>query len=87
MSVDNKAYRPTASDLEESDDNMSDDGKRRKKKIKKRDLGPGVLTSLPTVAGYEKRRKRRKGTKVSATGELLDDEGSSSGSEEVGPST
>lgn len=82
MSVDNKAYRPTASDLEESDDNISDDGKKRKKKLRKRDLGPGTLTSLPTVAGYDKRRKRRKGTKILATGEAVDDEGSSSGSEE-----
>ncbi|KAL4072775.1 hypothetical protein V8B97DRAFT_1870072 [Scleroderma yunnanense] len=81
MSTDNKAYRPTASDLEESDDNISDDGKKRRKRVKKKDFGPGTLTSLP-VAGYDKRRKRRKGTKITATGEVEDDEGSSSGSEE-----
>ncbi|KAG8213106.1 hypothetical protein J3R82DRAFT_11503 [Butyriboletus roseoflavus] len=50
------------SDLEESDDQISDDGNKRRKKIKKKDLGPGTLTSLP-VAGYDKRRRRRKGTK------------------------
>lgn len=81
MSLDNKAYRPSQSDLEESDDNVSDDGRKRKKKAKKKDMGPGVLTSLP-VAGYDKRRRRRKGTKLSATGEVVDDQGSSSGSEE-----
>ncbi|KAF8134948.1 hypothetical protein EV363DRAFT_1212881 [Boletus edulis] len=62
MSLDNKAYRPSMSDLEESDDQTSDDGKKRRKKLKKKDLGPGTLTSLP-VAGYDKRRRRKKGTK------------------------
>lgn len=76
MSLDNKAYRPTESDLEESNDDISDDGRKRRKKTKKKDLGPGPLTSLP-VAGYDKRRRRRKGTKLSATGEVMDDEGSS----------
>lgn len=80
MSVDNKAYRPTESDLEESNDDISDDGRKRRKKTKKKDLGPGPLTSLP-VAGYDKRRRRRKGTKLSATGEVVDDEGSSESEE------
>ncbi|KAI6042526.1 hypothetical protein EDC04DRAFT_2658600 [Pisolithus marmoratus] len=81
MSLDNKAYRPTESDMEESDDEVSDDGRKRKKRAKKKDLGPGPLTSLP-VAGYDKRRRRRRGTKLTATGEVVDDDGSSSGSEE-----
>ncbi|KAG6332918.1 hypothetical protein ID866_6171 [Astraeus odoratus] len=81
MSIDNKAYRPTASDMEDSDDNYSDDTKKRRKKTKKKDFGPGLLTSLP-VAGYDKRRRRKKGTKITATGEVEEDEGSSSGSEE-----
>lgn len=62
ISLDNKAYRPSVSDLEESDDQISDDGKKRRKKIKKKDLGPGTLTSLP-VAGYDKRRRRKKGSR------------------------
>ncbi|KAG9315214.1 hypothetical protein JVU11DRAFT_4344 [Chiua virens] len=62
ISLDNKAYRPSKSDLEESDDQVSVDGKKRRKKIKKKDLGPGTLTSLP-VAGYDKRRRRKKGAK------------------------
>jgi SUN domain-containing protein 1/2 len=62
MSLDNKAYRPSHSDLEESDDQLSDDGKKRRRKIKKKDLGPGTLTSLP-VAGYDKRRRRKRGSR------------------------
>lgn len=80
MSVDNKAYRPTASDLEESDDDALDDGKKRKKKIKKKDLRGGPLTSLP-VAGYDKRRKKKKGTRNADGGEVEEDD--SSESEEV----
>ncbi|KAF8558170.1 hypothetical protein OG21DRAFT_1456172 [Imleria badia] len=63
MSLDNKAYRPSVSDLDESDDQISDDGKKRRKKLKKKDLGPGTLTSLP-VAGYDKRRRRKRGSKA-----------------------
>jgi len=86
MSLDNKAYRPSNSDLEESDDQISDDGKKRRKKLRKKDLGPGTLTSLP-VAGYDKRRRRKKGTK---TGEAEldgaeDDQESSIDSEQVSP--
>ncbi|KIJ66887.1 hypothetical protein HYDPIDRAFT_38336 [Hydnomerulius pinastri MD-312] len=81
MSVDNKAYRPSMSDLDESDDEVSDDGKRRRKKMKKKDLGGGPLTSLP-VAGYDKRRKKKTGTKGAAAGEGEEDQDSSSGSEQ-----
>ena len=62
MSLDNKAYRPSVSD-DESDDQISDDAKKRRKKLKKKDLGPGTLTSLP-VAGYDKRRRRKRGSKA-----------------------
>ena len=82
ISLDNKAYRPSMSD--ESDDQVSDDGKKRRKKLKKKDLGPGTLTSLP-VAGYDKRRRRKRGSKV-GEGELdgaEDDQESSIDSEQV----
>ena len=84
ISLDNKAYRPSMSDLEESDDQASNDGKKRRKKIKKKDLGPGTLTSLP-VAGYDKRRRRKKGSKggEAELGEAEDDQESSFGSEQV----
>ena len=84
ISLDNKAYRPSMSDLEESDDQTSDDGKKRRKKIKKKDLGPGTLTSLP-VAGYDKRRRRKKGSKggEAELDEAEDDQESSIGSEQV----
>ncbi|KAF9243497.1 hypothetical protein BU15DRAFT_42959 [Melanogaster broomeanus] len=81
MSLDNKAYRPSMSDLDESDEQLSDDGKKRRKKVKKKDLGGGPLTSLP-VAGYDKRRKRKKGTKGMEAGEGEEDQESSSGSEQ-----
>lgn len=84
MSLDNKAYRPSNSDLEESDDQISDDGKKRRKRLRKKDLGPGTLTSLP-VAGYDKRRRRKKGSKVGEA-ELdgaEDDQESSIDSEQV----
>lgn len=58
MSVDNKAYRPTASDLEDTSEE-EDDGemKGRRKKSKKKDIG-GPLTNLP-VAQYDKRKRRK----------------------------
>lgn len=73
MSVDNKAYRPSASDLELSDE-VSDDGKKaRKKKKGKRDAVGGPLTSLP-VAGYDKRRRRKKNARGGENGADEDDD-------------
>lgn len=82
MSLDNKAYRPSHSDLEDSDDQISDDGKKRRKKIKKKDLGPGTLTSLP-VAGYDKRRRRKRGSRGGEAELDGDDQESSIDSEQV----
>ncbi|KAI0768136.1 hypothetical protein BD413DRAFT_614790 [Trametes elegans] len=60
ISTDNKAYRPSMSDLEESDEDFNDEEKRtRRKKAKKTGPAGGPLTSLP-VAGYDKRRKKKK---------------------------
>ena len=59
MSMDNKAYRPTVSDLEEeSDDEMGDDKKGRRRRKKKDSAGGGPLRTLP-VAQYDKRKKKR----------------------------
>lgn len=60
MSTDNKAYRPTVSDLEESDEDFEDDdGKRARRNRKRNGAVGGPLTTLP-VAGYDKRKKRRR---------------------------
>ena len=60
IASDNKAYKPTMSDLDESEsDYSSDDGGRSKRrKARKGANGGGPLRTLP-VAGYDKRRKRR----------------------------
>lgn len=79
MSADNKAYQPSQSDMEGDSDDVSDDGRKRKRKFKKKDLGGGPLTTLP-VAGYDKRRKKKRGSKTNVEGEEDD---SSSGSEQV----
>jgi SUN domain-containing protein 1/2 len=69
ISSDNKAYKPTASDLEASDDDFIDDGRKRRRKKKRNDSVGGPLTTLP-VAGYDKKRRRKKNAK----GEYIDEE-------------
>ncbi|THH28016.1 hypothetical protein EUX98_g6172 [Antrodiella citrinella] len=80
MSVDNKAYRPSNSDLEESDEDFDDEGGKRSRRRKGKKGTGGPLTTLP-VAGYDKRRKRRKGGKTNG-GNEEDEEGSSGEQEE-----
>jgi SUN domain-containing protein 1/2 len=58
ISIDNKAYQPSQSDLEESDEDPNGDGRKIKKKKKKKEPLGGPLTSLP-VAGYDKKKKKR----------------------------
>lgn len=61
MLTDNKAYRPSMSDFEESDEGFDNDGKRTRQEKLKKGAGAGSpLTSLP-VAGSNKRRRKRKG--------------------------
>ncbi|KZT73665.1 hypothetical protein DAEQUDRAFT_683997 [Daedalea quercina L-15889] len=59
MSMDNKAYKPTQSDLEESDEDFDDENGKRTRRKKKGGIGGPPLTSLP-VAGYDKRKKKRR---------------------------
>ena len=72
MSTDNKAYRPTMSDLEESDEDFEEDGKRTKRKKKKGGPAGGPLTTLP-VAGYDKRKKKKGSKENGAAGEGEDE--------------
>lgn len=71
ISSDNKAYRPTQSDLELSDEEISDNGKRRRRKAKKNMTGP--LTTLPVI-DQEKKRRRRSRTKADGAEEGEDEE-------------
>ncbi|KAL6299255.1 hypothetical protein BKA93DRAFT_819979 [Sparassis latifolia] len=85
ISVDNKAYRPTMSDLEESDEDLEDDdGKRvRRKKRKSAGIGGPPLTTLP-VAGYDKKRRKKKGAgRTNGAAEEGDEDESSDEEEHV----
>jgi SUN domain-containing protein 1/2 len=79
ISADNKAYRPTQSDLEQSDDEISNDGKRRRRKSKKNMGGP--LTTLPVI-DQERKRRRRSQTKVDGVEEGEDEEADGGGERE-----
>lgn len=86
MSVDHKAYRPSASDLEDDDgDEDDDERKTRKRKGKKAGPAGGPLSSLPIV-GQDKRKKRRSrggGSKANVNGlEGEEEEEEESGSDE-----
>lgn len=81
MSTDNKAYKPSNSDLEDSDEDFTDDeGKKRRRKKKKKDSTGGPLTTLP-IAGYDKRKKKPKKANKGDVGEV--EEGSDSDPREV----
>ncbi|KAA1467661.1 hypothetical protein DENSPDRAFT_813460 [Dentipellis sp. KUC8613] len=56
MSMDNKAYRPSQSDLEESDEEISDEDRRRRRKAKKNLSG----LTLPVTSYDSKKRRKRK---------------------------
>lgn len=79
MSTDNKAYKPTQSDLEDSDDDDGDDRK-RKKKSKRYGAAGGPLTTLPTTT-YDKRKKKRRG----ARGDGQEEDGEEGSDEEEQP--
>ncbi len=82
ISTDNKAYRPTQSDLEQSDDEVSEDGKRRRRKPKKNMIGP--LTTLPAI-DQEKRRRRRSWTKADGAAGGEEEEEDSGSDHRVSP--
>jgi SUN domain-containing protein 1/2 len=79
MSTDNKAYKPSASDVDEDDDEFSDDGKGKKKKKKKKKESVGVVNTLPSLTYDKRKRKKGKGSKGNLAGvEESEGEGSES---------
>lgn len=58
ISIDNKAYKPSVSDYDDSDEDLSDDTKKRRKK-KKKDLS-GL--SLPVMPGTKRRKRKSRGS-------------------------
>ncbi|EJD54540.1 hypothetical protein AURDEDRAFT_179676 [Auricularia subglabra TFB-10046 SS5] len=81
-SLDDKAYKPTRSDNEASDEEFTDEdtGKRRRRKKKK---DSGHLT-LPTI-GYDKNKKKKPTSKRRGKGLLDDDAASGSDRGSVAP--
>lgn len=92
ISTDNKAYKPSASDVEDDDDEFSDDGKGRRRRKKKKKEAVGLVNTLPSL-NYDKRKRRKgKGVKgnVGETGEADPGEAEESdgeGSESDGQTT
>ncbi|KAF7977493.1 hypothetical protein HWV62_3454 [Athelia sp. TMB] len=80
MSVDNKAYRPSQSDLDESDEEDDDERRTKKRKARKGPAG-GPLTSLPVVGADKRKKRKSRGSKANAL-EDDDDEGSEEGQSE-----
>jgi len=78
MSTDNKAYKPSVSEGESSEE-YSDDGKGRRRRRKKKNDGAvgGPLTTLPIMAADKRRRRKSRGGKSGTGGE--DDESESEG--------
>ncbi|KAK0450224.1 hypothetical protein EV421DRAFT_2051445 [Armillaria borealis] len=70
MSSDNKAYKPTQSDMEDSDEEFVDDDN-RKRKTKKKDAGR--VTTLPTISETKRRKKKPKSSKSTVAGEESED--------------
>ncbi|PPQ69145.1 hypothetical protein CVT25_004525 [Psilocybe cyanescens] len=67
ISVDNKAYKPSLSEDEESE-YSDDDGKRRKKRKSKKGPSGGPLTTLPVVGADKRRRRKGQGSKSNPGG-------------------
>lgn len=76
ISMDNKAYKPSQSDEETSDEDVEGEGKTRRRK--KKPLLNGL--SLPIIAGDKRRKRRTKGNKANIEEE--GEEGEHTGSED-----
>ena len=77
MSTDNKAYRPSASDLEDDDEDFDDDGKKGRRRKKKKGPVGGPLTTLP-VTNYDKKKKKKSRGSKGNTAEMDEDDESES---------
>lgn len=71
LSADNKAYKPSMSELDESEDEGSDDGQRRRKSKKKE---AGRVNTLPTIGESKQRKKRKRGPRVAGQPESEEEE-------------
>jgi SUN domain-containing protein 1/2 len=92
ISTDNKAYKPSASDVDDDDDEFSDDGKGKRRRKKKRKEATGLVNTLPSLNYDKRKRKKGKGGKgnVGETGDADPGEGEESdgeGSESDGQTT
>jgi SUN domain-containing protein 1/2 len=76
MSMDNRAYKPTASDIETDDDYSNDDKRKRRRKKKKNEPVGGPLTTLPVLSADRKKKRKSRGNKSGAF-EQDDDESES----------
>jgi SUN domain-containing protein 1/2 len=65
--MDNKAYKPSASDVDE-DDEFSDDGKGKRRRKKKKKEAVGLVNTLPSVTYDKRKKKRSKGDKGTLAG-------------------
>jgi SUN domain-containing protein 1/2 len=70
MSMDNRAYKPSVSDVESDDDDYSDEDKHKRRRKKKRNepVG-GPLTTLPVLSADRKKRRKSRGNRPGATGQ------------------
>ena len=70
MPMDNRAYKPSVSDIESNDDDYSDEDKRRKRrKKKKNDLVGGPLATLPVLSADRKKKRKSRENKSGADDE------------------
>jgi SUN domain-containing protein 1/2 len=76
ISIDNKAYKPSKSDLEDSPSDSSDDGPKRRRRKKGGPSG-GPLTNLPSVGYGAKPKKRSKKNKSNNNIDAEEDESES----------
>ncbi len=72
ISADNKAYKPSMSDLEDDDEDFADDDNGRKRRAKKKEVGR--VSNLPTIGETRRRKKKPKTPKAAGQPESADEE-------------
>lgn len=74
ISTDNKAYKPSASDAEESDEDFEEDGKTKRRKKKKGGPTGGPLNTLPVLTQDKRKKRKSRGSKGNLLTEGGDEE-------------